>query len=197
MSSPLFTSATSVLHVNPRSWLYIEPSTKKCPNETAMPAGFGSLPFDVLLTICQQVDALSNRGAYKSTTSSTGKLVGRHVVANADTVPDSLLALSAVNRCTRDVSEPLIFGTVTFGSKWEGHGELRWAIAKVRMRGMIQKQSLRHTVKWVDYLLTYTFSNVSIHSLFLLGPWYGIAPPRHLGTVSTSPALSSGPSSQN
>lgn len=112
-------------------------------------SAFTSLPFDVVFAICQEVDALSNRGIYKSATVSTGQVVGRRVVANADIVPDSLLALSGVNKHLRDATEPLIFGTIKFGSKWEARGELRWAVAKSRMRGMIQKHSLKQTVKWV------------------------------------------------
>jgi hypothetical protein len=114
-----------------------------------MPSVFTTLPFDVLLAICQEVDVMSNRGIHKSTIISTGQRVGRRVVASADIIPDSLLALSAVNRRIRDATEPLIFGAIKFGSKWEARGELRWAIAKSRMRGMIQKRSLRRIVKWV------------------------------------------------
>jgi len=113
-----------------------------------MSSAFTSLPFDVLFAICQEVDALSNRGVYRS---AIVQVVGRRVVANADIVPDSLLALSGVNKRLRDATEPLIFGTIKFGSKWEARGELRWGVAKSRMRGMIQKRSLRQTVKWVTF----------------------------------------------
>jgi len=111
-----------------------------------MPSDFASLPFDVLLAICHEVDALSHRGAYKSSTVS-GEIIGRRVVANLGSVPDLLLSWSAVNKRTRDACEPLIFGHLVFGRKWEAQGDLRWAAAKVRMKGMIQKHSLRRIVK--------------------------------------------------
>lgn len=117
---------------------------------------FSSLPFDVLLGICQAVDAISNRGIYKPTSLSSSELIvnGRRVVAKTwDGVPDSLLTLSCVNKRTRDACEPLLFETIVFGSKWEALGELRWASAKARMKVMIQKQSLKHLVKslvWVS-----------------------------------------------
>jgi hypothetical protein len=111
-----------------------------------MSSAFTSLPFDVLFAICLEVDALSNRGTHSSAIVSRG-LVGRRVVADVDIVPDSLLALSGVNKRLRDATEPLIFRTIKFGSKWEARGELRWAVAKSRMRRMIQKRSLRQIVK--------------------------------------------------
>jgi hypothetical protein len=148
-----------------------------------MSSAFTSLLFDVLFAICLEVDALSNRGIHKSAIVSTGQVIGRRVVANANIVPDSLLALSEVNKRLRDASEPLVFGTIKFGSKWEARGELRWAVAKSRMRGMIRKRSLRETVKCVmPCVLQCILTTLQVASLGLLtrsalGQYQSIPPP--------------------
>jgi hypothetical protein len=113
------------------------------------PVTLDSLPFDLLLKICRQIDD-SERIDSPSYSSSNTRILGRRAFdVGTLNSQGSLLAFSSINKAIRAVAEPLIFSQIVFGAKWESLGEQRWAVAKSRMNGMMKKVAFQTIVKYV------------------------------------------------
>lgn len=107
---------------------------------------FERLPFDVVTLLCREVFVQSQ--------DPTHRLAGKRVIGRRVVHPsaytghdDPLVALSSVNKRTRDAAEPFLFHTIAFGRTWERIGAHRWEIARKRMLRMLSKPSLRTLVK--------------------------------------------------
>ncbi|PVG02482.1 hypothetical protein CPB86DRAFT_811545 [Serendipita vermifera] len=115
------------------------------------PLALDSLPFDILLKICQHVDD-SERTDDLSYSIKNTRILGRRAFdVGTLNSQGSLLAFSSVNKAIRAVAEPLIFNCIVFGPKWESWGEQRWTVAKSRMNRMTKKATLKKLVKVVRF----------------------------------------------
>jgi hypothetical protein len=123
---------------------------------------FDNLPHDIILAICDELELRHNTEKERITSSPNGRIVnGRRIIddsANSKALAlHPLIALSSINRKLRATVEHLLFREIIFGSKWEAYGEQRWLVAKTRMKQMLQKESLKKTVRYVQRTV-YCFS---------------------------------------